>query len=52
MADRAALRSEDSGQRERGDTRQLCRGGHSFQVSPRRVLVRDRAGQLAHHFSF
>src|ERR1017187_1973414 len=34
MADCTALRPENSCQRERRDSRQLCRGGHPFQVSP------------------
>ena len=37
MADRAALRSQDRGQRERYDTGQLRRSGHTVQVAPRRV---------------
>jgi hypothetical protein len=33
MADRAALRPKDSRHLERRDTRQLCRGGHPFQLT-------------------
>ena len=32
MADRATLRPEDSRQRQRRDTWELCRGGYPFQV--------------------